>query len=139
MSLQTGQSVRLWLLLLVATWRVLLLWFFMGRGAGFSGVRRVVATLFPLTLMVAVLTAMNLEKVVFNIMGGIVSREQQSVNDDAYSVLFLITFVCFWAFFPLALAYLGMSATTLRRKWAKGRESGGGTARPVTADETRHV
>src|SRR5438105_63440 len=67
LSLSTGQTIRLWMLAFVAAWRVLLLAFYLGRAAGLAGFLRFLGTIFPLTLIVAALTALNLEKVVFNI------------------------------------------------------------------------
>ena len=47
-----------------------------------------VATLLPLAIIVTVLTVLNLEKAVFEIMGG---NREQTQNDAAYFVLMLIT------------------------------------------------
>jgi len=115
LDLQTGQAVRLGFLAVVAGWRVLLLAFYLGRGAGLSGFKRIVATLFPLTLLVVTLTATNLEKVVFSFMGGI-EPEQRSVNDDAYGVLFLLAVLSFWLFLPLFICYVVISWIALKRK-----------------------
>jgi len=112
LALQSGQTVRLWVLAIVAGWRVLLLGFYLGRGAGFSGVKRIVAMLFPLTVIVCALAALNLEKVVFDFMGGI-ENEQRSVNDDAYSVLFLLTMLSVLLFIPLLIGYATISVQAL--------------------------
>jgi hypothetical protein len=112
LPLQTAQDVRLWLLAIVAGWRVALLGFYMRRSAGFSGLRWVLAFLFPLLFILFILTALNLEKVVFDIMGGIHPSER-SVNDTAYGVLFLLTMVSELAFLPLLVTYLGCSVYAL--------------------------
>ena len=56
--------------------------------------------------------ALNLEKVVFDIMGGIHDSDR-SVNDTAYSALFLLTMCSLLAFVPLLAAYLGCSVYAL--------------------------
>ena len=50
LPLQTAQVVRLWLLAIVAGWRVALLGFYMRRGAGFSGLRWILAL--PVSIVV---------------------------------------------------------------------------------------
>jgi len=104
LELPVAQTVRLWMLAIVAGWRVALLIFYLQR-TGFSKFRIVVASLFPLTLIVFTLSALNLEKVVFDFMGG-VRKEDGSVNDTAYSVLMLITMFSMLLFLPLLACYL---------------------------------
>ncbi len=92
MPLAQAQAANAWFLGIVATWRVLLLWFFIRRVAQLGRLDTLVACLLPLTLIVVALTALNLEHVVFNIMAGN-TPEQQSGNDWAYGILYLITFL----------------------------------------------
>jgi hypothetical protein len=99
-------------LAVVAGWRVLLLAFYLVRGAGFTGFRGAVAVLFPLTLIVFTITTLNFEKVVFDFMGGI-GETDRSVNDLAYGILFLISALSFLLFVPLLLSYLVMSVQGL--------------------------
>ena len=108
LALPTAQAVRLWLLAIVAGWRVALLVFYLRRGAGLTGGRWLVAALFPLLLIVFVLTALNLERVVFDFMGGIHDSDR-TVNDGAYGVLVLISMISALLFLPLLAAYLVMS------------------------------
>ncbi len=91
MSLELAQLANVWFLAVVATWRVALLLKFLKNAAGLSGLCVLVATLLPLTLIVAVLAALNLEHVVFRVMAGLEDHER-SANDGAYSVLVLITY-----------------------------------------------
>ena len=112
LGLEPGQMVRLWLLAIVSGWRVALLVFYLGRAAGFRGFRRFLASFFPLMLIVVALTMLNLERVVFNIMGGI-APDDRSVNDVAYEVLMTITLLSFYVFVPFAVIYLIISGTTL--------------------------
>lgn len=89
-SLETAQTLNVWFLAIVATWRVALLYRFLTKVARLSGLNVLVATLLPLTLIVSALTALNLEHVVFEIMAGL-QESARSQNDDAYSILVLIT------------------------------------------------
>ncbi len=90
MSLQAAQLANVWFLLAVALWRVALLLRYLMTVARLSGWCVLVATLLPLTLIVTVLTVLNLEHVVFKVMAGLESSEK-SVNDGAYTVLVIIT------------------------------------------------
>lgn len=90
MSLESAQLANVWFLAIVAAWRVALLFKYLMSVAKLSGLRVLVATVLPLTLIVSVLTALNLEHVVFKIMAGLEEHER-SANDGAYIVLLLIT------------------------------------------------
>lgn len=90
MTLQSAQTVNVWFLAVVATWRVALLFRFLKRSAGLFGGELIVSCLLPITLIVTALTFLNLEHVVFNIMSGI-APEQQTANDATYGVLVFIT------------------------------------------------
>ncbi len=90
MSLESAQLANVWFLAVVAIWRVALLLKYLKSVAGLSGLCVLVATLLPLTLIVAALTALNLEHVVFKIMAGLEDHEK-SANDNAYIILVLIT------------------------------------------------
>lgn len=90
MSLEAAQRANVWFLASVATWRVALLLKYLISVAGLSGLRVLVATLLPLTLIVTALTLLNLEHVVFKLMAGLEPHER-SANDSAYAVLFVIT------------------------------------------------
>ena len=116
--LQTAQTVRLWLLAIVAGWRVALLFFYLRRGAGMTGYRWILAALFPLLLIVFVLTALNLERVVFDIMGGIRTADK-TVNDAAYGVLVLITMIALLVFLPLFASYLFLSVNSVIAKYGR--------------------
>jgi len=122
LDLEAAQTIRLLFLAIVAGWRVLLLGFYLGRGAGFSGFNKLVGTLFPLTVIAFVLTELNLEEVVFSIMGGI-AKEQRSVNDGAYNVLFLLTTLSVLLFVPLLISYAVISIKALTKKFRRQNES----------------
>ncbi len=102
-SLDTANTINAGLLAIVATWRVALLIFFLRRSAKLDQFPTFVATFFPLTIIVVALTVLNLDKVVFDIMGGGGNR---SPNDSAYAVLFLLSVLSILLFIPFVICYL---------------------------------
>ena len=105
LDLDSANSINLLFLVSVATWRVALLIFFLRRLGEMRWVAIVVATLLPLTIIVVTLTMLNLDKVVFDAMGG---GGERSPNDAAYSVLFLLSLLSILLFIPLLIAYLAL-------------------------------
>jgi len=87
-----ARATNAWFLAVVAAWRVGLWACFLKRSAWLTGAAVWVATLLPLTLIVVVLTILNLEHVVFNLMSGI-RPEERGPNDDAYGVVFLLAVI----------------------------------------------
>jgi hypothetical protein len=88
MTMEGAQATNVIFLAIVATWRVALLAVFLRRAAGLTRSGVTVATLLPLTIIVTVLVALNLEQAVFDIMGG---NRQHTQNDTAYAILILIS------------------------------------------------
>jgi hypothetical protein len=107
----TSES-KTWLLLFVAIWRVALFARFLHRPAGLRAAEIVVATLLPLIVIIVTLTSLNLDRAVFEIMGG---RGVHTVDDGSYAVLNLITFLSILLFPPLLIAYLAIC-------WLRARE-----------------
>jgi hypothetical protein len=107
MPLSRAQAVNAWFLAIVASWRVILLVLFLKRAAGLSGFAIVVATLLPLTLIIAALGILNLEHVVFNLMAGN-GPAPKSVNDTAYSIIFTLTLFSMFALPVLLAAYVAV-------------------------------
>ena len=105
MSFEGAQMANVWFLAIVAIWRVALLFRYLVKVANLSGLCALVATLLPLTLIVSLLAALNLEHVVFKLMAGLEDHEK-SVNDSAYLVLLLITYFSVMAA-PVLLAVYG--------------------------------
>src|SRR5688572_22654478 len=70
-TLGTANGINAWLLAIVAGWRVALLIFFLRRAGQLERFPTFVATFLPLTIIVVVLSILNLDRVVFNMMGGI--------------------------------------------------------------------
>lgn len=112
-SLAKADLLNMWFLLLVATWRVALLVFYLGRAGGLSWRGRITASFLPMTLVVTALTALNLERVVCDAMGGY----RGSSHDAAYGVLFILTLFSMLAVLPLLISY-GILIWVRRRKKA---------------------
>lgn len=106
MSLEAAQSTNAWFLAVVATWRVVLLGAFLLRAAGLRPASAFVGTLLPICLIIASLSFLNLEHVVFSIMAGI-APEQRSPADLSYSIVFLLSLVSF-AVGPFLLVWYGV-------------------------------
>jgi|APMI01.1.fsa_nt_gi hypothetical protein len=115
-------AIKVWLLLIVSIWRVALLVVFLHGAAGLRGFTLLVAVLTPLVLIVASLTLLNLDQAVFNVMGG---RGERTVNDGAYAVLAVLTFVSVNAFPLLLIFYI---AICVKRRNERRRMSSGGRA-----------
>lgn len=103
-ELSTARSLNVWFLATVAIWRVALLFFYLRRFARLSVLTVIVVTLLPLMAIVATLTILNLERAVFDIMGGL--RETGTANDSAYGILFLLTFLSIYLVLPIFVLYL---------------------------------
>jgi len=101
-SLSVAQTINIWFLAVVATWRVALLIRFLKQSAGLNGYTVFVATLLPLVVIVNVLSFLNLEHVIFKIMGGL-QEDERTGNDAAYAILWLITALSYF-FAPIILS-----------------------------------
>ena len=104
-DIDTAGTINVYFLLAVAVWRVALLIFYLRRFACLTRVQTTIATLLPLTIIVTILTVLNLERAIFNIMGGI--REKTS-NDGAYGILFLLTTLSILLIMPIILGYVAI-------------------------------
>jgi hypothetical protein len=103
LSPAAAQTANVIFLAIVAGWRVALLFAFLKHAGGLNGSRAFVATFLPLAGIVTALTVLNLEKAVFDIMGG---GHESTANDAAYMILFLITVLSVIASPFLLIAYL---------------------------------
>jgi hypothetical protein len=102
LSLPNAQLANVIFLATVALWRVALLMVFLRRGAGLSPPAVMVASLLPLAVIVTGLVVLNLEKAVFDLMGG---NRQPTQNDAAYFVLLLISMLSIFATPVLLILY----------------------------------
>lgn len=115
LSLGAAVSVNVWFLAAVASWRVALLAFFMLRALAFRWYEALFAGLLPLTGIVVTLTILNLERAVFEIMGGL-GPAAQTANDGAYRVLFSLSFLAVNAAPLLVVGYLACVAHRIIRR-----------------------
>jgi hypothetical protein len=103
-SMAMATRLNSYFLLIVALWRVLMLFRFFKVFAKQSILETIAAMLLPICGIIVTLTILNLEKVVFDIMAGFINP---SSNDGAYVVLLNLTYCSVIAFPFLAAFYLG--------------------------------
>ena len=113
MSMTDAISTNAWFLATVAAWRMGLLVTVLRRHAVLAWPATIVASLLPMAMIVATLTVLNLEKAVFEIMGGF---RQPTANDGAYAILVLLTFLSFYGAIPLLIAYVIIARAARRRE-----------------------
>lgn len=113
LDLQTAQTVNVQFLAFVAVWRVALLVFYLRRLARLPWNSVIVATLLPLTIIITLLTALNLERAIFNIMGGL--NDTETANDRAYGVLVALTMASIIAVVPLLIGWATIVYLRLRK------------------------
>lgn len=102
MSIKTANTINVWFLAIVAAWRLALLFYFLKHFTKLSTNYVLTVTLMPICLIIASLTALNLHRVVFNIMGGV---RNPTPHDGAYMVLLFLTGISVILSLPLVLAY----------------------------------
>jgi hypothetical protein len=102
-SLPVADSINAWFLAVVAFWRLCLLYFFLARFTRLSSENIVVITLMPICLIIATLSALNLDHVVYNFMSGI---NHPSANDSSYFILLILTGLSTIIVVPLLLIYI---------------------------------
>lgn len=102
-QLDTAARINVWFLAIVASLRLGLLFRFMKRYCDFPGYIVTAVTLLPVCLIINVLSLLNLERAVFEIMGGV---REKTANDNAYVVLLIITTISYIFILPLVIAYI---------------------------------
>jgi hypothetical protein len=102
-SIETANRINIWFLAIVATWRLCMLYYFIRHLTGLSIANILTVTLMPICLIITTLTALNLHRVVFDIMGG---RREQTPHDGAYSVLIVLSVISRILVLPLLIAYV---------------------------------
>lgn len=101
----------------VAVWRVAMYGVYLARYADLPPVSLIVQLLLPLTLIVTALSALNLERAVFDLMGGL---EATTSADSAYEVLVLLTLASVVLFPILLVVYIILAV--IRRRATTGDE-----------------
>lgn len=117
-DLSTARSLNVWFLAAVALWRVALLFYYMRVFARLTFTAVLVSSMLPIMIIVATLAALNLERAVFDIMGGL--REPGTASDSAYAILFLLTFLSIYLILPVFVVYVVMIALGGLRKNEEG-------------------
>jgi len=102
-SMETARTLNVWFLIIVAGWRLWLLYYFLKYYTKLSVGNILTVTLMPICLIISTLTALNLHRVVFNIMGGF---REPNAHDDAYFILMVLTGISAFLTIPLLLAYI---------------------------------
>lgn len=105
-DLKAAQSINAWFLGAVALWRVALLLRYLTTNAKLHWLLVAIVVVLLLSGIVVVLTLLNLEHVVFDLMAGI-RKENASPNDVAYLVVLFLAFISLYAFPVALLLYLG--------------------------------
>jgi hypothetical protein len=113
MSLNAARIANFWFLAIVATWRVTMYSIYLRRRAELGGYIRFCATLLPLSLVVLGLTALNLDRAVFEIMAGVDHKETSA--DSAYFILILLSYLTILGS-PILLVLYGAAILSRRRK-----------------------
>lgn len=115
MTHETAVSANVAFLGVVATWRVVLYVLFLRRTARMNVGGVIVGTLMPLSIIVFVLAVLNLEHVIFNLMGGL-RPQDLSPNDGAYHLVVALAFLSFFLAPILLVVYLVLIVLAIRAK-----------------------
>lgn len=101
-TIHTANTINVWFLAIVAAWRLGLLYYFLKHFTRLSLGNILTVTLMPICLIITTLTALNLHRVVFDIMGG---NRNPTPHDGAYNVLIFLTVISVILTLPLLIAY----------------------------------
>ena len=113
LSIETSNTINVWFLAIVAAWRLALLYYFLKEFTKLSLGKIFTVTMMPICLIIASLTALNLHRVVFNIMGGV---RNPTPHDSAYMVLLVLTTVSVVLIGPLIIAYIYFVSKSTKRE-----------------------
>ena len=111
-TIQTANTINVWFLAIVAAWRLGLLYYFLKHFTKLSVGNILTVTLLPICLIITTLAALNLHRVVFDIMSG---NNNPTPHDGAYSVLILLTIISVILTLPLLIAY-GIGIYNIQRE-----------------------
>ncbi len=112
-SLGMATRMNVWFLATVALWRLALLFYFLRVFTRLHWGYIISTALLPVCAIVSALTFLNLERAVFEIMGGL---REHTANDGAYFILILLTMFSQMLLIPLLLAY---SWGVYKRNWRR--------------------
>ena len=123
----TANTINVWFLAIVAAWRLAMLFHVLKVFTKLPRFDIIIVTLMPICLIITTLTILNLQRVVFDIMGG---RRNPGPHDGAYSVLLLLTFISLVLTLPLLGGYV---AAIYDRRKEKKMENQSRHSVPVTS------
>lgn len=103
LPLGVAASVNAWFLGIVALWRLALLFRFLKVYDHLKWWNAFFISVFPMCLLIVTLTALNLEKAVFDIMAGL---RNTTGREKAYGVLLTLTYFSLILFLPLLFGYI---------------------------------
>jgi hypothetical protein len=137
-DLHTAGELNVYALLIVATWRVALLFFALRRLAGLLWREIFFSAALPLIAIVTALSALNLEKAVFNIMAGI-QPGSGTAADQAYGVVLAMTFFAWMALPVVAIGWVVTVILARRRAAREVTQAGAPQASAISeaADDSR--
>jgi hypothetical protein len=101
MALGTAQTINVWFLAIVATWRMMLLYYYLVKIDVLTPFQARIMLLLPICLIINALAILNLEHVVFNIMGG----NSTTGNETAYLVVIILSALSWIFILPLLILY----------------------------------
>ena len=104
LNLETANAINLLFLIVVASWRIALLVYYLKWHAQLKPFAIAVSTMLPITAIVVTLTILNLEKAAFVSMGGF--RGEPTAHDSAYNLLSFLTGLSILLFIPLLISYI---------------------------------
>jgi hypothetical protein len=102
-SNQAAAQMNVLFLAGVAAWRLCLLFMFMRKYCQFPSHLVSSVALLPVCLIVNVLSILNLERAVFELIGGL---RENTANDNAYFVLLVITVISYILVLPVLAIYI---------------------------------
>jgi hypothetical protein len=95
---ETARLINISFLVIVAIWRVALLFLYLARSTQLGLAGSLVGGLLPLSLVVVILSMLNLQHVTFDIMAG-VKTEETTGMEATYAIILGLTLISF-AIFP---------------------------------------
>jgi len=102
-SIGTANSINVWFLGIIATWRLVLLYYFLLKFTRLDKRAIYVIALMPICLIISTLYFLNLHRVVFAIMGGV---SEPNEHTSSYLVLMFLTYISVLMILPLIGLYI---------------------------------
>jgi len=119
-DVSTAASLNVWFLAVVATWRFALLIYFYVRIARLSVLGGIITAVLPIMGIIVLLTLLNLERAVFDVMGGL--RKPGTASDSAYAVMIGLSVWSVILFLPVGGTYILLIAFRNARDRKRSRE-----------------